>query len=234
MRVIRSPQRYRTLAGSRLRPLFCLLLLCGFGPYLFAEEGKTLVPTISFTLDFPGSDPAHYEITLTSDGHATYDSNGKLNSQAEAGDPTRDDFTVSQATSARFFDMAKRARYFEGELGSKKRNISSGGTKTVTFRDAQRSTQATYTYSPVPAIQEITRAFQNLSNTFEFGRRMRYEYRYQKLALAEELKNLDAESTDGFIEGIEAISSILRQIVNDPSVVTTARVRAQKLLATAK
>src|SRR5260221_5476 len=34
--------------------------------------------TITYTQNFPGSDPSHYMISLSSDGHAHYEGNGRL------------------------------------------------------------------------------------------------------------------------------------------------------------
>ena len=39
---------------------------------------------VTFTLDFPGSEPSHYVISVSSDGHSTYDSDGKLSPDSEA------------------------------------------------------------------------------------------------------------------------------------------------------
>jgi hypothetical protein len=193
-------------------------------------QKKPGIPEITFSLDFPNSDPAHYLITVAADGNGTYESNGKLSLQAETGDPVRSEFTLSKATCSQLFDLAKRAHYFAGNLGSKKENIASTGTKTLTYQDEQRNTKATYNYSPMAPVQEITRLFQNLSNTLEFGRRLQFEYRYQKLALAEELKNMESESDSGFLFDMQTISPILQQLVDDHSVMNVARERAQKLL----
>ena len=41
------------------------------------------------------------------------------------------------------------------------------------------------------AVQQLTQLFQSLSTTLEFGRRLEYFHRYQKLALDEELKRME-------------------------------------------
>ena len=61
----------------------------------------------------------------------------------------------------------------------------------MTYKDSGRSTTATYNYSPVAAVQQITQLFQSLSTTLEFGRRLQYFHHYQKLALDEELKRME-------------------------------------------
>ena len=100
---------------------------------------------VTFTLDFPGSEPSHYSISVSSDGHSTYDSDGKLSPESDP-DPFHLDFSVSPATQKTIFDLAARAKYFQGEVDSKKRGLASTGVKTLTYKDAQRSASATYNY----------------------------------------------------------------------------------------
>jgi hypothetical protein len=221
----------RQIAGrAHAGPLHLLLVLICCVPYALAQGPPPA--TVKFSLDFPGSDPEHYAITVASDGHSTYESNGKLSVQAEEGDPYRLEFSLSQTAVNHIFDQAKRARYFDGEIDSKKKNIASTGAKVLAYKDATRRTQASYNYSPNPAVQELTRFFQNLSGALEFGRRLQFDYRYQKLALDEELRSMEA-FTDLDPEGLRAISPILNQIAHDPTVINVVRARALKLLAIA-
>jgi len=185
--------------------------------------------TVTFTLDFPNSEPDHYVISVSSDGHANYESNGKLSPDAE-DDGYRLDFLLSPATRARIFDLAKRAHYFQGDIDSKKRNLASTGSKTLAYKDDQRSTQATYNYSPLAAVQELTQLFQNLSATLEFGHRLQYFHHYQKLALDDELKRMEEMAKQNGMVELAALVPILQQIANDNSVINPVRARAQRLL----
>ena len=185
--------------------------------------------TVTFTLDFPNSEPDHYLISVSSDGHASYESNGKLSPDAN-GDAFHLEFSLSPATRARIFDLAKRAHYFQGDVDSKKRNLASTGRKTLTYKDGHRSTEATYNYSPIPAMQELTQIFQNLSATLEFGRRLEYFHHYQKLALDDELKRMEDMAKENGLMELTAVAPILQQIENDNSVINPVRARAQRLL----
>ena len=143
-------------ARRRLEYRFRVALLAGLIACLLAaaQAQQTVVPTVSFTCDFPGSEPDHYAISVSDDGNALYDSDSKLNDSA-ASEPFHSDFTVSQASRTRIFDLAKRAHYFEGDVDSKKKNLASTGVKTLAYKDAQKSTRATYNYSPIPAVEEL-------------------------------------------------------------------------------
>jgi hypothetical protein len=208
--------------------------MCGLGLFglicclqLSAHAQDTAVVTFGF--DFPGSEPDHYVISVAYDGRASYDSNGKLSPDSEAGDPFRLDFTVSEPTRARIFDLAKRAHYFEGEIDSKRKGIASTGTKTLIYKDAHQTSQATYNYSPIPAVQELTNLFQKLSTTLEFGRRLQYFHHYQKLALDEELKRMEEMSKENMLIEVSAVVPILQQIAADTSVINVVRARALRL-----
>jgi hypothetical protein len=200
---------------------------------MYAQAQQTGVATVTFTCDFPGSEPDHYIISVADDGAATYDSNSKLSSESDAEDSFHSDFTISQAARTRVFDLAKRSHYFQGDIDTKNKKLASTGTKVLTYKDTQKSTRATYNYSPVPSVQELTTFFQGLSTTLEFSHRIGYDLRYQKLALDDELKKMEEMSHSGQIEEISAVALVLQKIVDDPAVINVVRGRAQRLLQAA-
>jgi len=192
---------------------------------------QTGSPSVSFTLDFPNSNPSHYEMTIFKDGKGSYKSNGQLSHNAQPGDPEAFDFAVSDPVRQQVFDLAKRAHYFNGKVDSGRSDIANTGAKTLTYREGDKVTSATYNYSPSVPIQELTSIFQNLSTTLEFGRRLAFLHKYQKLALDEELKNMEELRRDGSLGDIRAIAPVLNEIANDHSVMNVSRARAMRLLA---
>jgi hypothetical protein len=210
---------------SRRYVCFLVFVIMGFAVSVRAQQNAV----VSFTLDFPGSEPSHYSISVSSDGHSTYDSDGKLSAESEP-DPFHLDFSVSPATRKSVFDLAARAKYFQGEIDSKKRGLASTGVKTLTYKDAERSASATYNYSPMVAVQQITQLFQNLSLTLEYGRRLQYFHRYQKLALDEELKRMEEMANQNSLQELGAVVPILQRIATDSSVINPVRARAQRMV----
>jgi hypothetical protein len=188
-------------------------------------------PSVTFKFDFPGADPDHYAIAVSLDGHAVYDSNGKLSLQSDEGDPFHLEFNISQPTRAHVFDLAQKARYFAGKIDSGKKGLANTGAKTLVYQDGEKIVQATYNYSSLPAVQELTTLFQQLSMTLEFGRRLEYYRHYQKTALDEELRRMEEQSNQGGLQEVAAVAPILQQIVNDSSLMNVVRARAQRLLA---
>jgi hypothetical protein len=59
---------------------------------------------------------------------------------------------------------------------------------------------------------------------------MEYYHRYQKLALDDELKQMEEMAQNNNLAELSAVAPILRAIVEDPSVMTVVRARASRLL----
>jgi hypothetical protein len=205
--------------------IFCVILLCA--------AAHAQGPTVAFTLDFSGSNPSHYEIVANSDGKGSYTSNGQLSHDSEPADPVVLEFTLSETVRARIFDLAKKAHYFEGKIDSGRTNLANTGNKTLIYKDSSRNSQATYNYSPVQPVQDLTTIFQGLSTTLEFGRRLTYFQKYQKLALDEDLKRMEQMQREKNLGDLQAIAAVLESIADDTSVMNVSRSRALRLLALA-
>ena len=211
------------LINSWLPPI--LLLLCSLS---HAADSNA---TVGFTLDFPGANPSHYEILVTSDGQGSYSSNGQLDQQSEAADPAALKFNISESVRTQIFELAKKAHYFKDNVDSGRKNIANTGNKTLSYKDTDHNSQATYNYSPVPAVQELTTIFQGLSTTLEFGRRLTYFRKYEKLALDGDLKRMEQMQRENNLGDLQAIAPVLSGIANDTSLMNVSRARALRLLA---
>lgn len=189
---------------------------------------------MSFTLDFPGANPSHYEIRVSNDGQGSYSSNGQLSRDAEAADPVALQFSLSDKVRQQIFDLTKRAQYFTGKVDSGRKNIANTGAKTLSYNDGKRTTQTTYNYSLLPAVEQLTDIFQGLSTTLEFGRRLTFFHKYQKLALDDDLKRMEELEQSNSLGDIQAIAPVLESIGNDPAVMRITRSRALRLLGPGK
>lgn len=197
----------------------------------FSSSQDPAPATISFTLDFPGSQPSHYSMQIQRDGPSRYEGRNRISQESEEEDSFTFEFTASEAVRMRIFDLAAKAGYFRQDLDSRRKNMAFTGKKTLGYKDAVRSGEATYNYSANPAVQELTTIFQSISATLEFGHRLEYDRRYQKLALAEDLKRMEESVRSAQLAEIPAIAKILQQIVDDPGVINVSRARAQRILA---
>jgi len=184
---------------------------------------------VAFTFDFPQSDPEHYSMAVDATGHARYECTGKVTEDSEE-QAYRAEFEVSAGNRARIFEWAKRAQYFAGKIDSGNRKTAFTGTKILSYQDGQRSFTARYNYSNVAAVQRLTALFQNMAGTLEYGRRLAYYHRYQKLALDEELKRMEAQAKNDELSEIQGVAPVLREIAEDTSVINVVRARAKEMI----
>jgi hypothetical protein len=202
----------------------CLALLCGL-PTRAAEPA-----TVTFSLDFPNSDPERYSITVQSDGHARYECSAKISADSDDRETYQTEFIFSDATRARIFDLAAQAHYFSGKIDSGNHKIAFTGAKKLVYQDGQRQSAAAYNFSPMPAVQQLTTLFQSVGATLEFGRRLAHDHRYQKLALDDEMKRIEDQARRGDLIELQAIRPVLQEIHDDPSVMNVVRARAQRII----
>jgi len=220
------------ISEQRLMPrpfqILCLLILSSL---LAQAQTETQAPaTFTFTLDFPTSLPEHYSIRVQSDGSARYESSGRVSADSDETDSFDLDFTLAAETRQKIFDLVAKAGYFQKDVDSHHKGLAFTGKKTLGYKDARRSGESTYNYSPNPAVQDLTALMQSLSATLEFGHRLQYDHHYQKLALDEELKRMEEMARGNQLVEVTAIQPILDQIIADPSVINVTRARAQRLL----
>lgn len=185
---------------------------------------------ITFSLDFPNSSPEHYSIAVQSDGHAHYESSGKITADSDVRDNYETDFIFSDTTRVRIFDLAAQAHYFSGKVDSGDKKLAFTGSKKLIYKDDQRSSSAEYNFSRQPAVQQLTNLFQSVAATLEFGRRLTYFHRYQKLALDDELKRMEDQARIGELAELQAVSPVLQHIYEDTSVMNVVRARAHRII----
>ena len=187
-------------------------------------------PTISFTLDFPNSSPEHYSFSVESDGHAHYDSSGKISQDSDVRDTYQTEFTFTDATRARIFELADQAHHFSGKVDSGNKKLAFTGAKKLIYKDGEKVSSAEYNYSQQPAVQQLTTLFQSVAATLEFGRRLTYFHRYQKLALDDEIKRMEDQAKRGELAEVQAVTPVLQEIYDDNSVINVVRARARRII----
>ena len=219
IRLRRSAERIRRSCVA----LCGIVLLCSM-LYAAADSG-----TITFSLDFPNSSPEHYDILVQPDGHAHYDSSGKISQDSDVRDEYQIDFTFTDSTRARIFGLAAQAHHFSGKVDSGNKKLAFTGTKKLVYKDGDKTSSAEYNYSQQPAIQQLTSLFQNVAATLEYGRRLTYFHRYQKLALDDELKRMEDQAKRGGLAELQVLSAVLQAIYEDTSVINVVRARARRI-----
>ena len=140
------------------------------------------------------------------------------------------EFTASEPTREKIFQLAKEANYFQGDFDFKKGRIARTGDKTLIYQDGNRHTQATFNWSQNQPVQQLTDLFQDISITMEFGRKLQHLYRFEKLGVDRELKRMEELKRSGKLIEVQALEPILKKIANDKTVVNVGRQRAFRLM----
>jgi hypothetical protein len=167
-----------------------------------AHSVKTSTLTVTFTLDFPHSNPEHYSIAVDASGHTRYECNCKVAEDSEE-EPYRAEFEISAPNRERIFEWAKQAQYFAGQVDSGNRKLAFTGTKILSYQDGEKSNTAQYNYSHLEAVRQLTGFFQGMAGT---------QAKHNELA------------------EIQGVALVLREIVGDASVMNVVRARAQELI----
>ncbi|HKH99052.1 MAG TPA: hypothetical protein VJ999_08090 [Candidatus Sulfotelmatobacter sp.] len=201
-----------------------IVLLGGF-PVRAAQPA-----TITFSLDFPDSEPEHYSISVRSDGQARYECSARISADSDDRENYQTEFSFADATRTRIFELAEQAGYFSGKLDSGNKKVAFTGAKKLAYKDGQREFAAEYNISKLPAVEQLTTLFQSVAATLEFGRRLAHQHRYQKLALDEELKRMEDQARRGELSELQAVKPVLQEIYDDSSVINVVRARAQRIM----
>jgi len=227
---ILAPSRRTAVSGvSAALTIASLILVGSFSVVHAAANG-----TVTFSLDFPNSDPEHYSISVGPDGHVKYECSARISAESEDRDVYAFEFNLTEPTRALIFQLAAEAKYFSGKVDSGNRKLAFTGAKKLVYSDGEHQNAAQYNYSAQPAIQQLTTLFQSLASTLEYGRRLSHEHRYQKLALDDELKSMEDQARRGELSELDAVKPILQRIYDDPAVMNVIRARALRIMDISK
>ncbi len=191
---------------------------------------------VAFKFDWDQGRPwLKYTISVDDAGNAHFEGVGNPIESGD-GDSYAQEFTISDVNRQKIFELAKKANYFQGDLEAKAKNIARTGQKTLQYHGnsqgggAAINSSSTYNYSSSAEVQELTRLFQAIATTIDFGRKLAFQYRFDKLGLDARLYSLQQMQDGHFAEELQAIEPILQKIANDPNMMHINRVAAKQLL----
>jgi len=173
-----------------------------------------------------------YTLTVAENGATHFSGTGNAEENG-ADDHFEQDFTMSEASLQKIFGAARATDYFHGEFETKQKNIARTGTKTLQYHSPSIDGSTTYNHSPNPNIQQLTKLFQAIALTIDYGRKLAFGYRFDKLGMDSRLQELTDLHAKGLAEEMQAIAPILRKIADDPDVMNIARLQAKQLLKSA-
>jgi hypothetical protein len=221
---------------NRYLSLLLLLFATWVSPAPSLMAQTATAPTtahISFEFSWPSADPQWYELVVQPDGSALYRSlpHQDSNSDDPAPAPYKLSFTLSPRSRQTIFALVPIQR-FQGTLDKIK--VAFTGTKIVRYEDGTGLTSTlSYNYSLSPELTRFTELMQGISDTIESAQTLRFQLRFDKLALDATLRSIEnLVSIQRFAE-LQLMEPELNRIANDPSVMNIARQRARRLLQAA-
>jgi len=217
------------------RPLFAGLLAALFLPAIgFAQKPKLepgaappLIPTVTYSQDWPASHPPYYSIAVDSAGRGAYTA---VDDKDQAGNPYILKFTVSHAVRERIFDDARALQYFNGQFDFTRHKVAFTGHKTLSYAGPERQFKTTFNWSQNPTLMSLTQLFIGIGNTIMGGRKLQYLHRFERLGLNDALQEMEELAKADYLAEVHIITPVLRQIADDPAVMEIARQRARRLL----
>ena len=187
--------------------------------------------TITYIFDWPQGIPwTKFSIDVQSDGKAHFNGTPHPEANNSDTDPVQQDFTMSAGNRERIFDLAQKLNYFQGDLDAHIKHIAQTGQKTLQYQSPQAHGSATFNWSQNPDVKELTQVLTGIATTIDYGRKLEFQYRFDKLGMADRLKELEELKANQEVAELHLITPILRKIADDPNVMNIARQSAQHLL----
>ncbi|GAC1366827.1 MAG: hypothetical protein NVSMB3_15470 [Acidobacteriaceae bacterium] len=140
------------------------------------------------------------------------------------------EITVTPATAAKIFKMARSEHEFRIQCASKAKNIADTGLKTLSYEGPDGKGSCTYNYTENKNIGMLTELFHGIATTLDEGRKLEFKRRYDRLGLDAELDLLTQASDTGRAVELGTIAPLLRQLAGDTEMMQRVRSRSAKLL----
>jgi hypothetical protein len=189
-------------------------------------------PTVIFNAVRWNADPAYYSIAIDATGTATYLSAPEGLDQT--GTPYTTEFQVSDRTRRIVLNLAQKLNYFAGSYGELQSSPETHNVYTLAYRYGSVNNQYTYSTSSDADIEELTSVFEELSQTFEFGRKLSDDELHNRRAVGPQLDAMKAKADRHALRDLPALVPILRNLAADTSVDAAARKQASSLIKLAQ
>ncbi len=197
---------------------------------------------VSFQFDRVGLAVPRYTVEIREDGTGRYqaDEAEASSNQSSAtvkyvgGKHIDRPMTVSSATTAKIFKMARSLDKFNIACASKAKNIADTGKKTLSYAGADGRGSCVYNYSENKNVSALTDMFMAIAFTMDEGRRLEFFHRYDRLGLDAEMATLAHEMEAGRAMELGTIAPTLGAIADDTALMQRVRLRAAKMLEQSK
>ena len=187
-----------------------------------AQDGKPSQPTVTFTKEFPGSNPAYYSITVGENGEATYRT-------APEEQPVV--FQLSQEAAQQIFSLVQKLNGLKGANFESGRKVAQMGKKTFAFENGSERAEVSYNHSENADALALTILFERLSQTQQHRDRLEYLLRFDRLGVVKELLQLERDLDQGRLLDPSLLLPILEKLRANKALVNVAHDRASGIIA---
>ena len=189
-------------------------------------------PTVIFNAVRWNADPSYYSIAVDATGTATYLSSPE--GLGKTGTPYTTEFQVSDRTRRIVLNLAQKLDYFAGSYGELQSSPETHNVYTLAYRYGNVNNQYTFSTSSDADLEELTSVFEELSQTFEFGRKLSESELHNHRAIGPQLDAMRSKADRRALRDLPALLPILRSLAADASVDAEARKQANLLIKLAR
>jgi hypothetical protein len=210
------------LAVALLTPL----LLLSQNPQLATKNGKRF-PTVVFTSVFWSADPYYFSIAVDSTGTATYLS--APSSSDKTGVPYTVEFLATDRTRRIAFNVVQQFDFLAEDKRESALSPAKSSVRTLIYSDGSLKRQFSYGTPSNPDLEELTSVFEEVSETFESGRKLAYFQQHDRNEVDVELQQLSKRAERHKARELQALIPILRNLASDQQLASATRSQAEKL-----
>jgi len=195
-----------------------------------AQQHSFQQASVRFLFDWPQGYPwQSYTIDVQSDGKVHFSGLPHADETNDT-DPYPIDFAMSGTNLRHAFELAQKLNYFQGDYDSHLKHIAQTGKKTLQYQSPLVHGSTSYNFSQNADIQDLTKLFEAIAMTIDYGRKLAFQYRFDRLGMDQRMKELVDLQASGGVQELQVIAPILHKIADDPNVMNIARQNAQLLL----
>jgi hypothetical protein len=195
-------------------------------------------PVIQVDFSNPGLAPAHWTLTIHTDGsgHFHSDQGDAHSTIPQPTDATRldapdldRDVHLSAHFTGRLFQSARNYKWFNVDCESR-RKVAFQGWKKLSYTGSEGQGSCRFNYSEDKGIQALGDSLVAVASTILEGARLEMLLQHDRLGLDKEMEYIIEAQGDGRLQQIFAIRGILTRLADDPGVMERVRKRARLLL----
>ena len=190
----------------------CLILLLG---NLASAEGDSA--RITYTKEFPGSQPEYVAISVQESGQASY---------RTAPDEQPVEVQLSPESTREIFALARKLNSFQGASLESNRKVAQMGKKTFAFEHGSERHAASFNHTENPDAVALNALFERLARTEWHRDRLEYLLRFDRLGVVKELLLLESDLDQRELVEPALLLPVLEKARSNRSLVNVAQERA--------